>query len=135
MDWVTVDVLVSVTVWVDVTVMEGVMEGVAEGVTLGVTVKVPTTGLGVALGLALKLGVEVGWYRQSQICRTRPLRVSATSRLPLAFHATPHGPLTVAAAAEAWSPLNAPVPRPARVLMKPLAACTLRMRWLAVSAM
>lgn len=64
--------------------------------------------------------------------RMRLLPVSATYRLPAESMATPSGAFNWALVAGALSPLKPGAPFPATVVIVPLE--TLRMRWLAVSA-
>ena len=66
--------------------------------------------------------------------RMRLLNWSPMKRLPAPSSATPLGPLKLALVAGLPSPLNLRVPLPATVVMIPEGS-TLRMRWLARSAM
>src|SRR3990172_1853797 len=66
--------------------------------------------------------------------RTRWLEVSAMNTLPAPSTATPYGLYSWALVAAAPSPENPKVPVPAIVLINPGPASTLRIRWLAESA-
>src|SRR5437667_213783 len=67
--------------------------------------------------------------------RIRWLPESAMYRLPLASSATPDGTQTLALVAAPPSPAKVLMPLPATVVMIAVAAVTLRIRWLAYSAM
>src|SRR5207244_9609408 len=66
--------------------------------------------------------------------RIRWINWSAIYRLPLASSATPDGPLRLAPVAAPPSPAKVKLPLPATVVMIPVAAATLRIRWLNWSA-